>query len=165
MASSSIFIAMLMVNLLATSSRFVLCEGTEGNIDQRKVTADLRVRRVRRMSGYRMKCLPVKKKVCALLRHKGITKRLCFTINIKDCTALDWWHLTTVYFYILLYLFVYIYITHIIVEWKMNFVRETEPVLSGIKELTIVCLCCWEPSTNSIHNGWQLNVNFGGMPS
>ena len=67
--------------LLAISSSLVLCEGTEENMRVHN--------RVRRMTGYRQKCVHVKRKLCAFFTHNGISKPFCFPIKIKECTGLD----------------------------------------------------------------------------
>ena len=46
-------------------------------------------RRVRRMTGYRKKCLPQKKKLCSIFTHEGVSKTFCFYVNIRVCTGLD----------------------------------------------------------------------------
>ena len=86
MASTSIFFVLLV--LLAISLSLVLCEGTEEKIDQHEVRVH---HRVRRMTGYRQKCVPVKKNLCALFTHNQLTKSFCFPITIKECTGLDQW--------------------------------------------------------------------------
>ena len=79
MAHSTISLVVLV--LLATSSSLVLCEGTEGNI----VTVH---HRVRRMNGYRQKCVPVGKNLCAILTHNRNTKPFRF-VQIKDIGVVE----------------------------------------------------------------------------
>ena len=85
MALSTIFLVVLV--LLATSSFSVMCEGAERNIDQhwRSVRVN---HRVRRMTGYRQKCVPVKKNLCAILSHNRITKPFRF-VQIRDIGMAD----------------------------------------------------------------------------
>ena len=44
---------------------------------------------VRRVTGYRMKCVPEMKKFCSIFTYNGLSKKFCLKIKTKHCTALD----------------------------------------------------------------------------
>ena len=45
--------------------------------------------RVRRVTGYRMKCVPEMKTVCSTFTYNGLSRKFCFTVKTKQCTSLD----------------------------------------------------------------------------
>ena len=81
MAHSTIFLAVMV--LIATS--LVLCEEKGENADQHKVRVH---HRVRRMNGYRQKCVPLGKNLCTILTHSRITKPFRF-VQIRDIEMVE----------------------------------------------------------------------------
>ena len=57
--------------------------------DESLKMSDVHHHRVKRMFGYRTKCLPEKKKFCWTFSYKGMKRVFCIYAKVKNCTGLD----------------------------------------------------------------------------